>query len=110
MELVCLNCDKLSENVSLCLFRVVQESVNNILRHAEATSVKVEVTHAAGEVFLRVKDDGLGFEVPEQLSHLTREDRYGLAGMVERAELLSGVFVLTSSPGQGTEVGLRLPV
>lgn len=110
MELVCLNCDKLSENVSLCLFRVVQESVNNILRHAEATSVKVEVTHAAGEVFLRVKDDGLGFEVPEQLSHLTRQDRYGLAGMVERAELLSGVFVLTSSPGQGTEVGLRLPV
>ena len=52
----------------------------------------------------------MGFEVPEQLSHLTREDRYGLAGMVERAELLSGVFVLTSSPGNGTEVGLRLPV
>jgi PAS domain S-box-containing protein len=107
IELVCLGCDCLSESVSLCLFRVVQESINNALRHAQANQILIEIRASAEKVILRVKDDGVGFDVPEQLSSLTSKDRYGLAGMLERAELLGGTFGLTSGP-QGTEVKLSL--
>ena len=110
IDLLCFGCDDLAENVSLCLFRIVQESVNNIFKHAEANNVIIELSRSAHEVYLRVRDDGVGFERPVRISSFTGEARYGLAGMQERAELLGGKFGITSVPGKGTEVFARIPL
>lgn len=110
VELVCLGCDSFPEAVSLCLFRLVQESVGNAMKHAEAQTIKVDVKCRSGEVVLQIRDDGKGFSVPENLSGYTGDERYGLAGMRERVELLNGVLTIVSGPGQGTSVQVTLPL
>ncbi len=90
-----------SENV----YRILQEALTNVSKHAQAAEVFVELRAAAGWVELAVRDEGAGFR-PEALDG----KRLGILGMRERAELLDGTFELTSEPGKGTRVRVTLPL
>lgn len=87
-------------------FRIVQESMQNIRKHAAASAVHVKLEHDEGRVLISVRDDGNGFEL--DVAHL-REGHYGLIGMSERAESVGGTVLVFSEPGFGTEVLLCLP-
>jgi PAS domain S-box-containing protein len=90
----------LDETVSLSLFRTVQESLHNVVKHSHARHVKVELTHQAGVVELRVSDDGIGFN-PDQ----ARENHgLGLVSMRERLRSVGGEFYIWSKPSLGTQV------
>lgn len=90
------------------LFRIVQECVNNISKHAAATRVEVSVRKQSASLEVRIQDDGRGFLV-ETEPGLSRPGGFGLQGIVQRARMLGGKAVVQSSPGQGTIVFLRFP-
>ena len=91
------------------LFRIFQEALANIVKHANASwiAVRLEID-AEGDVF-EIQDDGVGFVVPERLIELGRQERYGLLGMAERAELIGGRLEVCSHPGAGTQVTIDVP-
>ena len=94
----------------LVLFRIAQEALENVARHAEATTVWVRVDRAEGGLRLRIEDDGRGFDVPERLVAFAREAHYGLVGMAERAESVGGRLRVTGRPGGGTRVEAVVPL
>jgi PAS domain S-box-containing protein len=96
----------LDPEVQLALYRVVQEALANVVRHADASSITVEVIRVDGEVSARIADDGRGFDPDDEI---LAERGLGLVGMEERARLAGGALTLSSFPGTGTEVVLRLP-
>ena len=98
-EGLCL--DSLLEN---SLYRLVQEALNNVCRHAAASRVEVSLRRRRGSLLLRVSDDGRGFDPAASPGGM------GLIFMRERAELLGGSFRLESAPGQGTTLTLEVPL
>ena len=94
---------ELGSDQQLVLYRVTQEALNNIARHARAKHVSVQIDRADGKVALKVKDDGSGFVVRDT------ERGLGLDGMAERARLVNGEFAVNSRPGRGTTLTLRVP-
>ncbi len=94
------------EPYATAIFRIVQESLANVAKHARATQVYVTVDSSVDEVTLRVEDDGVGFDrnQPRQPNSL------GLVGLRERAQLLRGIVTIDSSPGNGTRVEARIPI
>ncbi len=99
---------ELPTNVQTVLFRICQESLTNVRNHAKASEVGVDLTYQDNEVFLRVRDDGVGFD-----SVSTQEKKrglsFGLIGMQQRAQQLNGLLRVNSSEGQGTTVELTVP-
>ncbi len=98
----------LSLDVAVNLYRVVQEALANVARHAMAQHVALELRLTAGQLRLAVCDDGRGFVVPEKLQSLTAGGHFGLIGMQERVALIGGRLEVNSTPGQGTQVGVLL--
>lgn len=98
-----------SELETTC-FRIVQEAFTNVLRHAEANHVRIEVYRGDAELELMVRDDGVGFDAPVALEAATHGASLGLLGMQERARLAGGLLVIDSQPGRGTEIRARFPV
>jgi signal transduction histidine kinase len=90
------------------LFRIVQQAVENALRHAEAAEIRVAGQIAEDRVSLMVTDDGVGFAIGEDLdlASLLAEGHYGLAGMFERAGLVGAQLTIESAPGRGMEISL----
>jgi len=85
-------------------FRVAQGALTNVVRHAKAKNVSVELRQADGQLHLRVRDDGSGFDVPSVREQAMRGASLGLLSMEERAALAGGGLEFTSTPQQGTEV------
>lgn len=100
---------QLSHSQELCLFRIVQEGLQNCLRHAKARSVTLSLRQLSSEVELVLSDDGEGFSVPGHLRELAQAEHYGLLGMQERAVLSGGSLVVDSKPGQGTRLQVLIP-
>ena len=100
---------RLDGPVELALFRLTQEALRNIEKHANATSATVELDFSGEEIRLSVADDGRGFAPAKNISDLLRAGKLGLLGMKERAELVGGSFELRSGPGKGTQVVARVP-
>jgi len=100
----------LPEEVALCLYRVLQEALLNVQKHAAARQVKVGLRLEPDEVLLSVEDDGQGFTVPPRLGLLTHEGCFGLIGLRERLEIVQGKLKVTSRPGQGTLLEARVPL
>jgi PAS domain S-box-containing protein len=100
----------LSEEVRLSLFRIYQQALGNVIRHAQANNLVVRFYYDDQQVTLEVEDDGVGFEVPFSWFTLARQDHLGLAGAAERAELLGGKLIIHSKPGQGTLVRTVIPL
>jgi signal transduction histidine kinase len=90
------------------LFRVAQEALTNVARHAKASRVVVNVQQRNGAACMEIKDDGKSFEV-ERGFHAKRSNRLGLLGMRERVEMVGGTFSVESTPGQGTTVRVEVP-
>lgn len=89
------------------LYRIVQESLNNTLKHARARTVRVELECDLRELTLRIIDDGCGFNPAEAMSHARR---LGLKNLAERARMLAGNLALDSAPGQGARITLVVPI
>jgi signal transduction histidine kinase len=97
------------DDLETLAFRVVQESLTNVGKHAAATRVIVHVESDQSQLRIEVEDDGTGFETTEVRDHL-RRGRVGLASMRERVELASGTFAVRSTPGRGTAVMASIPL
>ena len=96
---------RLPREIEITLYRVVQESLANVLRHARAGSAGVLLEYRDGRVVAIIEDDGAGFDPQEAM----RRGRLGLFGMRERAEMLGGSLTVESAPGTGTTVYAELP-
>lgn len=99
---------ELDEDRQLVLYRIVQEALTNVIRHADARRARVVLTRRGGEVTAEVIDDGRGFEWPESLHRL--DGGLGLLGMQERAHAVGGEVEIESEPGSGTRVRARVPM
>jgi PAS domain S-box-containing protein len=99
----------LPDNVRLALFRVLQQALANVVRHADATEVRIHFSFDAEETHLEVTDNGKGFAVPDNWIDFVRQEHYGLAGAAERVNALGGVFKVESKPGNSTSVRVTLP-
>jgi signal transduction histidine kinase len=100
----------LHPDVATACFRVAQEALSNVLRHARARNVWVRLKQDADGVQLVVRDDGVGFDPREARRRASRGASLGLLGIRERAELLGGRAVIDSEPGHGTSVFAWLPL
>jgi signal transduction histidine kinase len=99
-----LNAIKL-DAVAMALYRIAQETLNNIVRHALAQRVRIRLEQVADGIALRIADDGCGFDSARRSG-----SGLGLLGMRERAEALGGCFLVHSAPGQGCEIEVFLPL
>ena len=100
---------KMDSNTQINLYRIVQEGLNNICRHAEAKSVRIKLVAAYPNIILRMEDDGKGFEIEKRMRETVHEKRMGLMSMRERANLLGGRARITSKEGKGTKVVVKFP-
>lgn len=92
------------------IYRLVQEGLNNVRKHAEADQVIVKLIGANPDIILRIEDNGKGFDVKERESCAEVEKRMGLRGMKERVRLLQGRMHIDSAPKNGTKLFIKLPV
>jgi signal transduction histidine kinase len=99
---------RLPHDVEIILYRVIQESLTNIARHASASQVTVALQHEHGRICLEIQDNGCGFNVDEVFNGGNRG--LGILGMQERIQLLGGSFELDSVPGKGTSITVELSV
>ncbi len=97
----------LDDQMAISLYRVLQEALTNVVKHAEATMVEVALIHDGEFIELSVRDDGQGF-VPA-VERAISPSGMGLAGMQERVELVGGELRLRSTPGLGTRIMVRVP-
>lgn len=95
----------MSDQAVTAVFRIVQESLTNISRHAQATKVSIIVQTSRESMVIQVRDNGRGFEM-----HAVRQDAFGLLGIKERVDMLNGYVSITSQPGEGTQLELTLPL
>jgi signal transduction histidine kinase len=101
---------RFSTEAELTLFRIAQEALNNVRRHAQATKVITTVEVSDSTIRLTVEDNGLGFRPPTLADHPATASKLGLIGMHERARLLRGTLTIDSAPGLGTRVTVNAPV
>jgi signal transduction histidine kinase/ligand-binding sensor domain-containing protein len=101
--------DVFPEDLRINFYRIVQESLGNIMKHAQATEVSVRVKRRIENVILTIEDNGRGF-TPDERSPLPSHSGFGLTGMGERARLLGGEFKVRSTPGKGTTVVFENPL
>jgi PAS domain S-box-containing protein len=100
---------RLPPEMETALFRIVQEAVNNIVRHAQAETVTIEIRESDGTIVAEVEDDGVGFDVARFTGRRSGEASLGLLGMRERASRFGGSVDVQSAPGQGTRLYIELP-
>ena len=100
---------RLNEEAELILFRITQEAMRNVWRHAKATMAEISVNFEKDRVRVVVSDNGEGFEIPDRLGALARDGKLGLAGMQERAQLVGGELAVKSTPGKGSTVTVEVP-
>ena len=114
--------NRLSSEIETALYRVVQEALKNIARHAAARNVEISLNLNDGQANVSIIDDGIGFDMTElsieTIKEIEGEDLLlpnntrglGLLGMQERIELLGGDLEIDSAPGNGTQIHIRVPI
>ncbi len=100
----------LSPVLATACFRVVQEALTNVVRHATAPHAWVELKQAESGLELTVRDDGVGFDVALAQGWAARGGSFGLLGMRERVQLLGGSLEVESQPGRGTRIRAAFPL
>ena len=101
--------EKLDAAHLTALYRVAQEALTNVARHAKATQAQVNIEKLNGAISLRIEDDGKGFE-PQRQAQRKKTKHLGLLGMRERIEMLQGKFSVQSALGKGTTVQAEIPL
>lgn len=102
----------INEQVSITLYRVLQEALNNIVKHADARSVRINLLIKSGSIELIIEDDGKGFEYDNYLKDASGMEKLGIRGMKERVDLLNGSFSIQSKPYNrgGTRLTVTFPI
>ena len=110
IELVVLGGDnqRLPNTLEVAVFRIIQEALNNICKHAQAQRCLVKLEMLPKRLHILVSDDGCGFD--PDLSANAKTESFGLLGMRERVELLKGEMEITSAPGSGSEIQIMIPI
>ena len=101
--------ERLPSETEITLFRIAQEALTNVARHAQAKRISLHVTRNGEQIGVTIEDDGRGFDVTRRRVEARAESRLGLAGMQERATLLGGTLEIESTPGEGTTLFVALP-
>ena len=101
---------QIPEDIALNTYRVLNESLINVFRHAEAQKVEIKINFHPDKIFIQVKDDGCGFSVPQPLGKLLADQHFGLVGIRERIEHLQGDLSIESTPGKGTQILASIPL
>ncbi len=100
----------LPPNLEMVCFRIVQEALNNIAKHAQATHVTVQLNQQQETIHLTIRDDGIGFNVEAAQRQAARGSSLGLLGMEERATLVGGELRIVSTSGKGTKINAAFPI
>ena len=100
--------NRASQAVETCMYRVVQEALTNIVRHADASHVEIKLWLEPGLLCCRISDDGIGFDSEQGI--LNESQGIGLLGMKERIKSLQGAFTLQSRKGKGTVINTEVPL
>ena len=100
---------RFSMTTEVALFRILQECLSNIRKHAKANRVMVKIEILPGKINLVIKDDGMGF-IMDQSKNSSKRDCFGLLGMRERTQILKGEIIINSAPGQGTMINISVPL
>ncbi len=100
---------KLDFDTEIAVFRLIQEGLNNVKKHAGASKVTIRLAASLSTLFLRMEDDGKGFDVRARMASAFKEKRMGLQNMKERVSLLQGKMRIKSRRAQGTKVLIRIP-
>ena len=93
--------------MEIALFRIAQEALNNVAKHARAQHVEIALVHANGECVMSVEDDGIGFDGVEDASDKPKPG-LGMVTMRERAQAVGGRFEIQALPGRGTQLTVRV--
>jgi signal transduction histidine kinase len=101
---------RLPTAVETALYRIAQEALTNVLKHAGAGRVSVIIERRGGQVLGIIEDDGRGFEVESVMRATRAHQRLGLLGMQERVAQVGGTMEIESSPGGGTTLFVRIPL
>ncbi len=101
-----VNEDNIEKNLASGIFRVYQETLTNIMRHAHASLVETAITQSGNELVLTIKDNGLGFDPAE----IKTKKTFGIIGMKERALMFNGELIVESQKGKGTTIILKVPL
>lgn len=101
---------RLASHIETALFRVAQEAVNNILRHAHASKATISLRKSQNDIYLIIADNGCGFNVEQTMEQAVQHKQLGLLGIRERAALVGGEFILESTPDQGTQLQVRVAI
>ena len=99
----------LPKEMEINLYRIVQEGVNNIIRHASATEARVDVIRADQHLIMTIADNGRGFDASRTTSRPPGAGGFGLRGIAERVRILGGTLTIASTPGNGTTLTISLP-
>lgn len=101
---------RVKPEIEMAFYRMAQEALSNVRRHAGARNAWVTITFRKAEIVLEVRDDGKGFQVPPDPLQYARQGHYGLLSLYERAELLGAKLIIQSSDGEGTLIRVKLPL
>jgi signal transduction histidine kinase len=101
---------RLDPQKEMMLYRMVQESLNNVIQHAHARHAWVEIEFTKKELGIQIRDDGKGFKVPYNPSEFPEKGHFGLLGLHERAELIHAALEISSRSRKGTTISIRLPI
>lgn len=110
VQLEVTNSLRASPVVETALFRIAQEAINNIVRHADAKNVNIRLSHTPTQWILVVQDDGHGFDTSTAPQEPLSDQRWGLFGMRERVALLGGTCQIESAVGNGTKLQVEIPM
>lgn len=102
--------ERLTPNVELALYRIAQEALNNVNKHAQATRADLNISFRAEGITLGVSDNGIGFDVPKSPAEFAPSGHFGLLGLYERAELIGARLEIFSLPGQGSRITVHLAI
>lgn len=98
-----------SKESHINIYRIIQEALTNIVKHADARNISIVISHDDSGVIILIEDDGKGFDVERETTEITVDKGLGIASMRERMRMIGGIFDIDSQQGKGTCITLRIP-
>jgi len=98
--------DDIDQNIQVVIYRIIQECINNIIRHAEAQRVKISIDQTSNSINIKIADDGKGFD---PIANTAKSDGMGLENIKSRIEFLKGEITIDSAMGKGTDINVVIP-